>query len=374
MTPEVRVLFPVTERAIYFNHAAVSPPPITTIRAVEAHLKDVNENGSLNFRSWLAVKEEARGLLAELLGARPEQVAFVRNTSDGLSTVANGLEWRPGDNIVTFSREFPSNIYPWLRLRDVFGVEVRMCEERDGRIDLAELENLIDRNTRLVAVSQVQFASGFRVDLERLARIVRRYDALLVVDVIQALGVIPIDVEGELIDVAAGAGHKWLLTPEGVGYLYLSDRARDRIQPTLVGWVSVPDPNDFLNFDQGWNRGTLAWESGTAPISLIHGLKASIELLNRFGVRNIEKYLEELTDYLCERLKERRYEVVSSREHGEKSQIVCIRHRDGMSPMALYAHLVSRNIVTAPRGDRLRISPHLYNTSQEIDEFIHVLP
>lgn len=374
MTPEVRALFPVSERAIYFNHAAVSPPPITTIRAIEAQLKDVNENGSLNFRSWLAVKEEARRLLAGLLGARAEQVAFVRNTSDGLSTVANGLDWQPGDNIVTFSREFPSNVYPWLRLRDVFGVEVRMCAEHNGRIDMAELENLIDRNTRLVAISQVQFASGFRVDLEQLARIVRRYDALLVVDVIQALGVIPIDVEAEHVDVAAGAGHKWLLTPEGVGYLYLSDRARDRIQPTLVGWVSVPDPDDFLNFDQGWNRGTLPWETGTAPIPLIHGFKASLELINRFGVRNIASYLEELTDYLCERLRDGRYEVVSSREHGEKSQIVCIRHRAGMSAMALYAHLVSRNIVTAPRGDRLRISPHLYNTPQEIDEFIDALP
>jgi selenocysteine lyase/cysteine desulfurase len=374
MTPEVRVLFPVTERAIYLNHAALSPPPVPTIRAIEAQLKDVNENGSLNFRSWLAVKEEARRLLAGLLGARAEQVAFVRNTSDGLSTVANGLDWQPGDNLVTFSREFPSNIYPWLRLRDAFGVEVRMCEEHNGRIDMAELENLIDRNTRLVAISQVQFASGFRIDLERLARIVRRYDALLVVDVIQALGVIPIDVEAEQVDVAAGAGHKWLLTPEGVGYLYLSDRARDRIQPTLVGWVSVPDPDDFLNFDQGWNRGTLPWETGTGPMSLIHGLKASVELINRFGVRNIASYLEELTDYLCERLRDGRYQVVSSREHGEKSQIVCIQHRAGMSPMALYAHLVSRNIVTAPRGDRLRISPHLYNTSLEIDAFIDALP
>src|ERR671939_227885 len=113
MTPEVRALFPITQRFIYFNHAAVSPPPITTIRAVEAQLKDVNENGSVNFRSWLAVKERARELLASLLGARPEQVAFVRNTSDALSTVANGLAWQPGDNVVTFRREFPSNIYAW---------------------------------------------------------------------------------------------------------------------------------------------------------------------------------------------------------------------------------------------------------------------
>ena len=297
MTPELRALFPITERAIYFNHAAVSPLPLPTLRAVESQLRDVHENGSKNFRSWLAVKEEARGLLARLLGARPEQVAFVRNTSDALSTVANGMNWRAGDNIVTYRHEFPSNIYPWLRLRDTLGVEVRMCEDRNGRIDLEELTSLIDDKTRLVAISQVQYASGFRVDLERLGRLVRRRDALFVVDVIQGLGVVPIDVEAEFVDVAAGAGHKWLMAPEGVGYLYLSERARERIQPTLVGWISVLNPDDYLNYEQGWNRGTLAWETGTGPASLLYGFKESLELLSDVGVPKIADYLEGLTDY-----------------------------------------------------------------------------
>src|SRR5258705_1526290 len=292
MKPELRALFPITERAIYLNHAAVSPPPLVTMQAVESQLRDVVDNGSLNFRNWIAVKEQARALLGNLLGARPEQVAFMRNTSDGLSTVANGMGWRKGDNIVTFRYEFPSNIYPWLRIRETQGVEVRMCDEREGRIDLEELGNLIDQRTRIVAISHVQFASGFRTDLERLGRLTRRYDALLVVDVIQSLGVIPLDVEAELIDVAAGACHKWLLTPEGVGYLYLSDRARERIEPTLVGWISVSNPEDYNNFDQPWNRGTLAWETGTGPTALIHGLKASLDLILETGVRPISAYLE----------------------------------------------------------------------------------
>src|SRR4030095_7915591 len=247
MTPELRTLFPITEHLVYLNHAAVSPLPTSTIAATEAQLRDVFLNGSLNYRSWLSVKEQARQLLANLLGARAEQVAFMRNTSDALSTIANGIEWKAGDNIVTFRREFPSNVYPWLRLRDAAGVEVRMCEERYGRVDIDGLCNLIDGRTRVVAISQVQYASGYRADLNRIAEVVRRNDALLVVDVIQALGVIPTHVESECIDAAAGAGHKWLLTPEGVGYLYLSDRARERIQPTLVGWVSVPNPEDYNN-------------------------------------------------------------------------------------------------------------------------------
>jgi selenocysteine lyase/cysteine desulfurase len=374
MNPELRELFPTTRRYNYLNHAAVSPLPLPTLLAVEGQLKDVQENGSVNFQDWLDTKEEARRLLAALLGARPEQIAFMRNTSDALSTVANGLNWRQGDNIVTFRGEFPSNIYPWLRIRDVMGVEVRMCEERDGRVDFGDLSKLVDRKTRIVAISHVQFASGFRTDLARLGQLVRQQDALLVVDAIQALGVIPIDVEAELVDVAAGGSHKWLLAPEGVGYLYLSDRARERIQPTLVGWVSVPQPEDFQNFDQGWNKGTLAWETGTGAAALLYGLKASLELLTALGVAQNARYLEELTDDLCDRLRSAPYEVVSSRLAHEKSQIVCIRAEGGMSAMALYVHLKKQNIITAPRGDRLRIAPHVYSTHDEIEGLIDALP
>lgn len=374
MTPELRALFPITQRAVYLNHAAVSPPPTPTIEAVEAQLRDVHENGSLNYLDWLEVKRRTRDALAHLLNARPDQVAFMRNTSDALSTVANGFKWKTGDNIVTFRREFPSNIYPWLRLRGAFGVEVRPCEERDGKVDLEQLESMVDGNTRMIAISHVQFGSGFRTDLPRLGELARKHDALLVVDTIQSLGVVPIDVEAELVDVAAGAGHKWLLTPEGVGYLYLSDRARERIEPTLVGWTSVPNPEDFVSFEQPWNRGTLAWETGTVPISLIHGLKASLDLLHEYGTARIAGYLEELTDHLCERLLSKSYEIVSSRAPGEKSQIVCLRHPRRFSVTALYAQLKHQNIITAPRGDRLRISPHLYNSREEIDQFVDALP
>jgi selenocysteine lyase/cysteine desulfurase len=374
MTPELRALFPITQRAIYLNHAAVSPPPTPTIQAVESQLRDVRDNGSLNFHSWIAVKEDTRKLLANMLGARPEQVAFMRNTSDGLSTIANGLQWNSGDNIVTFAREFPSNIYPWLRLRDVFGVEVRMCAEHEGRIDFDELASLVDQNTRVIAISHVQYASGFRSDLKRLGQLARSHDALLVVDLIQSLGVLPVNVDSDLIDAAAGACHKWLLTPEGVGYLYLSDRARERIQPTLVGWISVRDPEDYHNFDQEWNDGTLAWETGTGPAALLYGLKASLELLTSVGTTAIARHLEQLTDHLCERLAAKDYEVVSSRQPGEKSQIVCIRHLGNVPAMKLYGHLRAGNIVTAPRGDRLRIAPHLYNTIPDIDSLIESLP
>jgi selenocysteine lyase/cysteine desulfurase len=297
----------------------------------------------------------------------------MRNTSDSLSTIANGMKWRAGDNIVTFRHEFPSNIYPWLRIRDTAGVELRMAGERNGRVDVDELLSLIDNRTRVVAISHVQFASGYRIDLERLGYVARKNGALLVVDVIQSLGVLPINVDAQLIDAAAGASHKWLLSPEGVGYLYLSDRAREMIEPTLVGWVSVPNPDDYDNFDQGWNNDALAWETGTAAAALFYGLEASLKLLTETGIAAIASWLEQLTDQLCSGLADQKYELVSSRLPGEKSQIVCIRHRGNLSSMDLYVHLKKAGIITAPRSDRLRIAPHLYNTPHEIDLLLAAL-
>ena len=374
MNEHLRSLFSHTGSVVYLNHAAVSPPPARTIAAVAAQMKDVAEHGSLHYRDWVATRERARSLAAGMIGARPEQVAFMRNTSDALSTIANGLRWRAGENVVTFRGEFPSNVYPWLRLRDAFGVEVRFCEERDGRIDLAEMTGLIDERTRVVAVSQVQYGSGFRADLERLGRAARSHDALLVVDVIQGMGALPLNVEAELIDAAAAACHKWLLTPEGVGLLYLSERARERIQPTLVGWTSVPEPEDYGNFEQEWARGALAWETGTAPTALIHGLEASLSLLLETGIERIAAHLRDLTDDLCERLTGRGYELVSSRLSQEKSQIVCVRHGGEWSAGALYHHLKKQGIVAAPRGNRLRISPHLYNTTADLEALMSALP
>jgi selenocysteine lyase/cysteine desulfurase len=197
---------------------------------------------------------------------------------------------------------------------------------------------------------------------------------LLVADVIQSLGVLPINAQAEYIDVAAAAAHKWLLTPEGIGILYLSDRALEQIEPTLVGWTSVPNPEDYNNFEQGWNVGALPWETGTYASSLMYGLRSSLELLTSIGVEEIARYLEMLTDYLCERLSGRPYEVVSSRAKNEKSQIVSIRSLEGHSPMSLFQKLRTQHILTAPRGDGLRIAPHVYNCTDEINQLIAALP
>ncbi len=374
MNEQIRALFPITKNYTYLNSAAVAPMPAMTADAVYAQLRDVSENGSLHFNSWLKVKENARALLAEMLHVRAEQIAFLRNTSDGFSTVANGLKWRKGDNIVSFAKEFPSNFYPWRRVRDAFDVELRLCPERDGRIDLDEFIALIDSNTKLVTVSAVQFASGFRADLERIGAAARKVDALFAVDIIQGLGAMEFDLPAQSVDIAAGASHKWLFSPEGGGYLYLSDRARERVEPTLVGWISVENGWDFEDREQKFQPNALALESGTSSISLYHGLEKSLNLIKETGAANIEKYLEELSDYLCELIPQENYQIVSSRAKGEKSAIVCIKHRGDLTSNEIAKHLERENITVSPRGDRLRIAPHFFNNREDIEKLIEFLP
>lgn len=374
MNEKIRALFPATQKYTYLNSAAVSPMPSLAVEAVYSQLKDVSENGTVNFGDWVATKNRARKLVAEMLNVRAEQIAFMRNTSDGFSTVANGLRWQKGDNIVTFAKEFPANFYAWRRIRDAFGVELRLCPERNGRIDLEEFINLIDADTKIVSISAVQFASGFRACLEKIGEAARRRDALFAVDIIQGFGAVEFDLPAQLVDIASGASHKWLCAPEGCGILYLSERARERIEPTLVGWISVEEPWDFDDFEQDFKPNALAWESGTGGSALFYGLEQSLKLLHETGAERIENYLEDLTDYLCELLAGKNYEIVSSREKREKSQIVCIKHRNGLTSNEIAAHLQNKNIIVSPRGDRIRIAPHFFNNREEIETLVSELP
>ena len=374
MNENIRQLFPATEKYVYLNSAAVSPLPKPTVEAIISQLRDVSENGTVNFAEWINTKQRCRELVAKMLKVRAEQIAFVRNTSDGFSTIANGLQWATSDNIVTFAHEFPANFYPWRRIRDAFGVEIRSCPERDGRIDVNEIISLIDANTKLVSISAVQFASGFRADLEKIGRAARAVDALFTVDIIQAFGVIPFDLEAQFVDAACSASHKWLFSPEGCGIIYLSERARQRIEPTLVGWISVENSWNFADTEQNWQPNALAWESGTGPASLFYGLEQSLKILHELGAENIQNYLEGMTDYLCELLQNKDYEIVSSRLKSEKSQIVCLKHRGGLSPNEINKRLEKEKIIVSPRGDRLRIAPHIFNNRADIERLIEFLP
>jgi len=374
MNSEIRAQFKAANDYVYLNSAAVSPPPRAAIEAVNRQLNDVASHGSSHYAEWIATKNRARALLAGMLNVQPQQVAFTRNTSDGFATVANGLKWQAGDNIVTFAREFPANWYPWRRVRDAFGVEVRLCPERDGRIDLDEFISMIDSNTKVVAISSVQFASGFCVDLERIGRAARGVDALFCVDLIQGVGATSYDLPAQFVDAASGASHKWLCAPEGCGYVYLSDRARERVEPTLVGWISVETPWDFDDREQAIKPNALAWESGTGVSSLFYGLEQSLLLLNSAGLDRIDSYLAELTEFLCDGLAGKNYDIVSSRQPGEKSAIVCLKNTNGVPCNEIAERLEQEKIIVSARNERVRIAPHFYNNRKDIERLLAALP
>jgi selenocysteine lyase/cysteine desulfurase len=377
MNQTIRSLFPVTEKYIYMNHAAVSPLSTRVRDAMLALVEDVTVNGSANYEDWCRTYEETRQSAARLVNARAHEIGFMRNTSDGLSAVANGIDWREGDNVVTCNVEFPSNMYPWLRLKHAFGVNLKLAQERNGRIDTDDLLSLIDDRTRVVTISWVQFGSGYRSDLARIGKYCRERNVIFVIDAIQGLGGLKLDVERDYVDAFAADAHKYLIGPEGIALLYVSDRVIDRIKPTVLGWTSVKNYEQFshgsIDYNLEYREGAERFECGTLNTAGMYGVCAAIDLFLEVGPEVIEEYLIGLTDYLAERLTSKGYEVVSPRGAGESSGIITCTH-PRHTPKDLWRLLREKNIHTAPRMNRLRISPHFYNTRDEVDRLIAALP
>jgi len=358
--------FPLTADTVYLNHAAIGPLSRRAAERMKALAETVSRTGD---RRWLernAEVERVRGLAARLLGARePREVALVENTSTGLSFVAQGLDWRAGDNVVGADLEFPSNVYPWMQLGGR-GVEYRTVPESDGRIDPEELLTALDDRTRVLALSSVQYASGFRSDLARLGAACRERGILFVVDAIQSLGALAHDVERENVDVLAAASHKWQLGPEGIGVLYVSDRVIERLRPLRSGWRSMRDQIHWTEFALDWNDGAKRFESGTLNMYGIAALGGSLEILLEATVEAIERKVLALADRAARALQDLGFTVVSSRAPGEASGIVAAIHPH-RGAEDLVRRLSERDVIVATRAGRLRISPHFYNTDEEID-------
>jgi cysteine desulfurase / selenocysteine lyase len=373
MNKEIRALFPVTEKFIYFNHAAVAPLSTRVRDAMFWLVDDVTENGSAHYFDWCDTYEKVRHSAARLVNANAHEIAFMQNTSAALSAVANGIDWREGDNMVTTNVDFPANIYPWMRLAQERGIEMKMAQERRGRIDVEEIISLVDERTRIVSLSWVQFSSGFRADIAAVGKYCRERDVIFMIDAIQGLGALQLDVVCDSVDAFAADAHKYLLGPEGVALLYVSDRILERVKPTVVGWMSVKDYENHLDYDLSYRQGALRFECGTPNSAGVYGLGAAIELFLEVGAEKIEAHILALSDYLADGLTAKGYEVFGSRQRGETSAIVTCTH-GRHTPKQLYRLLQAKNIMTAPRVGRLRIAPHFYNTREEIDALLAALP
>ena len=367
-----RELFPITRERVYMNHAAIGPLPQTAVERATAVAQSVADSADEHWDDRLAEAERVRGLAARLMGAQQEhEVAFVGNTSEGLSIVSAGLDWQPGDNVVGADCEFPSNVYPWLRLSKQ-GVEYRQAAELNGRLDTESVLSQIDGRTRVVALSWVQFASGFKSDLRTIGEYCRERDVIFVVDGIQALGALDIDVVRDNVDVLAADAHKWLLGPEGIGVTYVSDRVIDRLEPIRVGWTSVKSWINWTRYELNYRDGAGRFEPGTLNMLGIYALGASLELLLEHGTPEIEERIHGLTDRLATGLAERHFHVVSSRAEGEWSGVVAVTHPTS-EPKDIVASLGRAGVDVAHRAGRVRIAPHFYNTEEEVDRLLQVL-
>lgn len=367
-----RAEMPITRQYSFMDHAAVGP---LSGRAAEAMRRFVDEAcGHAYARGGLYPEaKRVRQLAGRLLHCHPEEITFVKNTSEGLNYVANGLQWSHGDNIVTTGVEFPANIYPWMNLRQT-GVRLKMAPEDKGRVPLDRLVDLIDDRTRLVTVSSVQFASGFRTDLATLGKICQDRGVLFCVDAIQSLGMAPIDVRAMRIDFLSSDGHKWLLGPEGAGLFYCRHELLGLLRPSCVGWLGVQDAMNFGDYQLVFRDDARRFDSGSYNLAGIWGLGASIEWLLEIGIDRIWERVRMLTDRLAEGVRAKGYRVVSSRAPQECSGIVAFVS-DTHDHTRIVNHLRQeyRTVITAREG-RLRASPHFYNTEEEIDQLIEHLP
>ncbi len=368
----VRREFSVTQHLVYLNHASIAAPPRRTQEAIGRMAASVSVSGDRRWPEQNERVEEVRSLVARLLGARrAAELAFVQNTSDGLSVVAEGLDWEAGDNVVGALGEYPSNVYPWMQL-EARGIEYRKAPERAGRIDGREIAALIDERTRVLALSWVQFSTGFRSDLLALGRLCRQRGVLFVVDAIQGLGSLRLDVEEASIDVCVAGSHKWLLGYAGVGLLYISDRVVEKIRPTRYGWRSMADIYEWNVPKIDLGSGALRFECGTLNGLGIHALGTSVELLLEVGMAEVEGRALALAERAAAGLRQLGFELAYERRAAEASPIVAATHRDH-STAELVQRLEEREIIVADRAGRLRVAPHFYNTSDEIDRMLAAL-
>ena len=355
---------------IYLNHASISPLPRRTAQAMRTLTEDVERSGLKNYGRWMETAAGLRSAAAWLMGCGSDEIAITKNTSEGLSFVANGLNWRPGDVVVGIRDEFPANYFPWLRL-EKRGVRLRWLDLHEGRIELDVIDKACE-GARLLAVSCVQYLSGFRLDLDALGEICRRRDVLLVVDGVQGLGPFPVDVKRSGIHVLSASGHKWLLGPEGCAVLFVDRDLMPLVEPVEFGWTNV-EGSDEYSHDPTLLGDARRYECGTLNTVGIHGLRASLELFREVGVERMASHIHELARKTLDGGAAKGYVPMTRRDDASGSGIVSIR-KDGVNSATVVRRLNEEGISTAHRLGWVRVAPHFYNTERDIDTLLERLP
>jgi selenocysteine lyase/cysteine desulfurase len=359
--------FPVRQRLVYLNHAGVSPLCKRAADAMKHLADDALEFGSLHYDQWLAAYQGVRDAAAKLIQAAPEEIAIVKNTSEGIAMVATGMKWNRGEKMVAFREEFPSNYYPWKRL-EASGVDVRWLSIFDP---LEQVEQAC-RGARMLAVSYVQYLSGYRVDLNALGDICARNNCLFLVDAIQGLGAFSIDVRKARIHALSADGHKWLMGPEGCGILYVERSFQDEVEPVEFGWTNVAKFNDYSSREMALRPDAGRYECGTLNTIGCYGLRASLDFVNEIGPERIGDAVQALGDRIWKGVQARGYEVLGRRSAQSGAGIVSFR-KAGVESHAIVRHLKAKGFLAAPRQGWVRTSPHFYISPEDIDRLLQTL-
>jgi cysteine desulfurase / selenocysteine lyase len=363
--------FPVSENWIYLDHAAVAPLPRRAGDVLRGWADRIERHGVLMWPEVGAEIERVRDRLALLVNAHRDEIALVASTTHGIGLIAEGFPWRAGDNVVTAADEYPSNLYPWMNLAER-GVSVRIVPCRDGTVSLDDLAAAIDGSTRLLTISHVEFATGFRNDLDRLGSLCRDRGIAFFVDAIQGLGPHCIDVRQTPIDFLAADGHKWLLGPEGAGMLFVRREWIDRLRPIGVGWHSVLDSYQSSEVSFRLKPTAERWEGGSFNMPGHLALGASLELLHEWGPANVSRRILDRAARVRQAVLEAGWSIHGSTRESEQSGIVVIE-RAGVDPQGAVRLLRDERIVVACRRGRVRISPHVYNDDAELTRLQHAL-
>lgn len=360
--------FPVTRNLAYFNHAAVAPLCRRASDAMKGLSDDACNWGSFHYDQWLEAYDGFRAAAATLIGAQPGEIAITKNTSEGIATIQMGLDWKAGDKVVAFREEFPANYFPWLKLEQK-GVYVEWLSLYDPleKIDQA------CAGARLLAISFVNYLSGFRVDLKAIGEICQRHGTFYFVDAIQGLGVFPIDVREMGIHALAADGHKWLLGPEGCAVLFVSQDMQDQIEPVEFGWTNIAGYNDYACRDLTLRSDAGRYEPGTLNTIGCYGLRASMNLLLEVGVASVGVAVMELADRLAIGVQARGYRLMIARTAESGSGILSFQ-KDGLDARMVVRHLKDAKVTAAPRQGWVRVSPHFYNSVEEVERLLEALP
>jgi len=366
--------FPICARQIYCAHSADAPLP----RRVAEAMKESIERASTDAREYEVELEriaETRKLVGQLLECDPEEISFTGPTASGLNTVASGLDWKPGDEVVCYLDDYPANVYPWLALERL-GVKPVLLETlRIGEVTTDMVERALTKRTRLVALASANNVSGYRIDLNAIGALCRERNILFSVDAIQTLGAFPVPLAN--VDFMSSGAQKWMLGPSGAGILYVKKTQHELLRPALIGGWNVVSPNFITQREVRFESGGRKYEPGAYTHNVIAGLRAAVELLLEAGPAKVSARIAELIQLLRNKLVSAGFDLLTPEEEKNRCGILTCRHprtaSENLCELLATNDIVVSNRVDRANGSWLRISPHFYNTETEIEKITDVL-